>query len=66
MSYIEAMKLIISYNLSAICEPIVYKMREPRHLTILWASIVCYRDSLFLITLFKNSRVIFLTTSILL
>jgi hypothetical protein len=32
-------------NLSANCEPIVYKMREPRHLTTLWAFTACYRDS---------------------
>jgi hypothetical protein len=31
-------------NLIGICEPIVYKMREPRRLTNLWASAVCYRD----------------------
>jgi hypothetical protein len=33
-------------NLTAICEPIVSKMWEPRHLTILWASTACYRDGL--------------------
>jgi hypothetical protein len=32
-------------NLTAICEPIVYKMWEPRRLTTLWASMACYRDS---------------------
>jgi hypothetical protein len=32
-------------NLTAICEPIVYKMWEPRRLTTLWASAVCYSDS---------------------
>jgi hypothetical protein len=32
-------------NLTAICEPIVYKMWEPRRLTTLWASTACYRDS---------------------
>jgi hypothetical protein len=31
-------------NLTAICEPIVYKIWEPRRLTTLWASAVCYRD----------------------
>jgi hypothetical protein len=31
--------------LSVICEPIVYKMWEPRRLTTLWASTACYRDS---------------------
>jgi hypothetical protein len=32
-------------NLIAICEPIIYKMWEPRRLTNLWASTACYRDS---------------------
>jgi hypothetical protein len=32
-------------NLTAICEPIVYKMWEPRRLTTLCASTACYRDS---------------------
>jgi hypothetical protein len=32
-------------NLTAICEPIVYKMWEPRRLTILWVSTACYRDN---------------------
>jgi hypothetical protein len=32
-------------NLTAICESIVYKMWEPRHLTALWASKACYMDS---------------------
>jgi hypothetical protein len=31
-------------NLTAICEPIVWKMWEPRRLTILWALTACYRD----------------------
>jgi hypothetical protein len=31
-------------NLTAICEPTVYKMWESRRLTILWASIAFYRD----------------------
>jgi hypothetical protein len=31
-------------NLTAICEPIVYKMWEPRRLTIIWASMACYSD----------------------
>jgi hypothetical protein len=37
-------------NLTAICEPIVYKMWEPQHLTTLWASTARYRDS-FTLTL---------------
>jgi hypothetical protein len=32
-------------NLTAICEPAVEKMLEPRSLTTLWASTACYRDS---------------------
>jgi hypothetical protein len=32
-------------NLIAIVASIVYKMWEPRRLTTMWASTVCYRDS---------------------
>jgi hypothetical protein len=32
-------------NYTAICEPIIWKMWEPRLLTNLWASMACYRDS---------------------
>jgi hypothetical protein len=32
-------------NLTAICEPIVWKMWEPRRLVSPWASTACYRDS---------------------
>jgi hypothetical protein len=32
-------------SLTAICEPIVYKMLEPRRLTTLWAFTACSRDS---------------------
>jgi hypothetical protein len=32
-------------NLTAICEPIVGTMQEPRPLTTLWAFTACYRDS---------------------
>jgi hypothetical protein len=32
-------------NLTAICEPIVYKMWEPQHLTTLWVSTAHYRDT---------------------
>jgi hypothetical protein len=31
--------------LTAVCEPIPRKWGEPRRLTNLWASTVCYRDS---------------------
>jgi hypothetical protein len=34
-------------NLTAICEPIVQKMWEPRRVTTLWASTACYRDNVF-------------------
>jgi hypothetical protein len=33
-------------NLTAICEPIVYKMWEPQHLTTLWVFTAHYRDTL--------------------
>jgi hypothetical protein len=32
-------------DLTAICEPIVYKMWEPQHLTTLWVSTARYRDT---------------------
>jgi hypothetical protein len=32
-------------NLTAICDPLVTKMWEPRRLTTLWASTACYRYS---------------------
>jgi hypothetical protein len=32
-------------SLTAVCEPIVWKMWKPRRLTTLWASTACYRDS---------------------
>jgi hypothetical protein len=31
-------------SLTAICEPSVEKMWEPRRLTTLWAVMACYRD----------------------
>jgi hypothetical protein len=40
-------------NLTAICEPIFWKMWEPRRLPTLWASTACYRDS------FSFDRLIF-------
>jgi hypothetical protein len=40
-------------KLTAICEPIVYKMWEPRRLTTVWAFTACYRDSFT----FTNLRV---------
>jgi hypothetical protein len=41
-------------NFTAICEPTVYKMWQPRRLTTLWASTACYWDS-FTIT-YKLSK----------
>jgi hypothetical protein len=32
-------------NLTAVCEPIVYKMWDPQYLTTLLASTACYRDT---------------------
>jgi hypothetical protein len=32
-------------NLTAICEPIVKKIWEPRRLTTLWAFTACYKDN---------------------
>jgi hypothetical protein len=37
-------------NLTAICEPIVQKMWEPRRLTTLWVFTACYRDSFTLMS----------------
>jgi hypothetical protein len=37
-------------NFTAICEPIVQKMWEPRRLAIIWASTSCYRDSFTVVT----------------
>jgi hypothetical protein len=40
-------------NLTAICEPTVWKMWKPRRLTTLWASTACYKDSFtYLLCLF--------------
>jgi hypothetical protein len=44
-------------NLTAICEPIVEKMWEPRRLTTLWAFTACYRDS-FSFTFYKVCKTI--------
>jgi hypothetical protein len=35
-------------NFTVICESLVYKMWEPRRLTTLWASTICYEDSFVL------------------
>jgi hypothetical protein len=50
-------------DLTAIFEPIVQKMWEPQHLTTLWASTACYRDSFTLLPLIqKIKRTTFLVT----
>jgi hypothetical protein len=36
-------------NLTAICEPNIYKMWDSRRLTTLWAFTVCHRDSFTII-----------------
>jgi hypothetical protein len=36
-------------NITAICEPTVYKMWEPQHLTALWVSMARYRDTFTLL-----------------
>jgi hypothetical protein len=42
-------------NLTAICEPTVWKMWEPRRLTTPWAFTACYRDSFtFYVLSFSN------------
>jgi hypothetical protein len=46
-------------NLAAIYEPIVYKMWEPQHLTTLWVSTACYRDTFTLLTYFKHVQTTF-------
>jgi hypothetical protein len=42
-------------NLTAICEPTVHKMWEPRRLTTLWAFTACFRDS-FTFSFYLTSR----------
>jgi hypothetical protein len=38
--------------LYAICEPIVWRMSEPQHLTTVWASTGSYRDSFTFFSLY--------------
>jgi hypothetical protein len=42
---IRARPVLRADDLIAICEPIVYTMRDPQHLTTLYASTASYRDS---------------------
>jgi hypothetical protein len=57
-----------SVYLTDICETIIYKMREPRRLTALWASTACYREQLYALlenegasTTFYRESLIFLS-----
>jgi hypothetical protein len=47
-------------NLTAICEPITYKIWEPRHLTTLWAYTARYRDNFtfyfYLLSHYRGAR----------
>jgi hypothetical protein len=52
-------------NLTAISEPIVYKMWEPRRLKILWASTVCYRDSLTFSLRYKGASTLLVLVLVL-
>jgi hypothetical protein len=49
-------------NLTAICEPIVQKMWEPRSLTTLWASTACYTDRFtflpFIVRIIRNMNIV--------
>jgi hypothetical protein len=43
-------------EMSTICEPIVYKIWEPRRLRTLWAPTACYRDSFtFFYLIFRDT-----------
>jgi hypothetical protein len=37
-----------AHNFTAICEPTVYEIWEPQHVTTLWASTTCYSDTALL------------------
>jgi hypothetical protein len=41
-------------NLTAICEPIVWKAYQPRSLTTLWASTACHRDSFTYLNMLRD------------
>jgi hypothetical protein len=43
-------------NLTAICEPIIYKMWEPRYVTSLWVSTACHRNGFTLFTFYFFSH----------
>jgi hypothetical protein len=44
-------------NITAICEPIVQEMWEPRRLTTLWAFMACYRDSFTFFLFNKTDKI---------
>jgi hypothetical protein len=39
------MTTVFKVHILIICELIVWKMWEPQHLTTLWSTTACYRDS---------------------
>jgi hypothetical protein len=43
-------------NLTAICEPIILKLWEPRRITNLWASTSCYRERFTFLPIFTVPR----------
>jgi hypothetical protein len=43
-------------NLTAISEPTVQKIWQPRHLTTLWASMACYRETFTFFFLTYNTE----------
>jgi hypothetical protein len=47
-------------NFTAICEPIVSKMWEPRNLTNIWAFTASYRESFFLLSYFSAVSILLL------
>jgi hypothetical protein len=51
-------------NLTAICEPIVYKMWEPQHLTTLWVSTARYRDTFTLHGIISQKTELPITTAV--
>jgi hypothetical protein len=44
-----------AHNLTSICEPIVWKMWEPQHLTTLWSSTASYKDSFTFYSFFTDN-----------
>jgi hypothetical protein len=43
-------------HLTSVCEPIVWKIWEPRRYTTLWASTACYSDSLAFLYISTTQR----------